>query len=364
MTRAGLPELVAKAFEAACDADSMSEFLAGVAGFFGAQQGAIVFSPLNNPTDILPITFGITPERIRERFVSRNEPGAVFNILTRLRQGDALLENGIDHDPGHRSLHLLGGVVSVDEDDSCFMALWREAGQPPFSDPEEETLRALMNYFRRAIRVNKRFTNIVAANQNAMLVMDQAPRAIIILGQNGQPTYQNIEAIRILEKNDGLAANESGVIVDDNDTSKKITAFLEQIRTTESSEFSAHSLATVIPRKSGIAPYKLIMYALPFETSQAMLNSSGQGLAVLLVYDPETLMDLNPHLLQNFYKLTRAEAALSQALFNGNSLPEASDQLGISINTTRTQLRSIFKKVGVHSQAALLQEFASSVGPS
>ena len=93
----------------------------------------------------------------------------------------------------------------------------------------------------------------------------------------------------------------------------------------------------------------------------AVLRHVGQGLAVLLINDPETLVDLNASLLHNFYNLTRAEAALAQSMFLGNTLPEASNLLGVSINTTRTQLRSIFKKVGVHSQAALLQEFAKTV---
>jgi len=363
MTGAGLPELVAKAFEAACDADSMAEFLAGVAGFFGAQQGIIVIRPLNNRSAILPITFGLPPERIQEWFAAHDEPGNVFGKFAKLRPGDTVLENGTHHNPDHRLMHLLGGVVTVDERNHCFMALWREADQSPFSEPEEEALRALIGYFPRAIDVNMRFINIFNEHQNTKLVLDQAPRGIIILGQNGQPTYQNLEAIRILDKKDGLAANDSRITIDDDNASKKISVFLEQIHTTTPSQFSAHRLSTVVQRKSGGAPYKLIMHALPFKPSQAMLNTS-QGLAVLLIYDPDTLIDLNAGLLHNFYNLTQAEASLAKSLFVGNSLPEASDRLGISINTTRTQLRSIFKKVGVHSQAALMQEFAKCVGPS
>jgi len=367
MTRAGLPELVAKAFEAACDADSMAEFLAGVAGFFGAQQGAILISPLHNPSDMLPITFSIEPERIREWFADGDKPGTGFNKFAPLRTGDTVLENNShhqpDHQPNHRLTHMLGGVVTFDERNRCFMVLWREADQPPFSGPEEETLRALMCYFRRAIDVNTRFVKIYCEHQNAIMVLDQAPRAIIILGQNGQPTYQNLEATRVLSKNDGLTMDQSGITIDDEDANRKVSTFLEQIRGEKPAQFNAHQLATVATRKSGVAPFKLIMYALPYKPTQALLNSD-QGLAILVIYDPESFNDLDTSLLHNFYKLTRAEASLAHSLFIGQSLPEASDQLGISINTTRTQLRSIFKKVGVHSQAALMQEFAKSVAPS
>ncbi len=101
------------------------------------------------------------------------------------------------------------------------------------------------------------------------------------------------------------------------------------------------------------------MYKLPFDRQKATLDPD-QSLAVALVYDPSTMTELNMSLLSNFYSLTHAESLLAQRLYDGRTLPEASESLGISVNTARTQLRNIFKKVGVHSQAALLQEFAKS----
>ena len=53
-------------------------------------------------------------------------------------------------------------------------------------------------------------------------------------------------------------------------------------------------------------------------------------------------------------------SALAQALYDGMAFRRHRPTLGISVNTARTQLRSIFKKVGVHSQATLLQELAKS----
>ena len=360
MTGTGLPDLVAKAFEAAGHAKGMTEFLGSVVNFFGAQQGAILTCPIHSPSDIQPVTVGIAAERIQAWYSARNEPGCILAKLSHLSPGDALLDNDSRHDLHNRPMHLLGGVVSADERNHSCIVLWRETSHPPFSEPENETLRTLISYFRRAIDVNTQFVNIFTEHQNAVSVLDQAPRAVIILDRNGQPTYKNYEATKVLNKHDGLTINESGIVIDDENAREKVSAFLNQINVAEPDQFNAHRLITVIPRRSGGAPYQLIMYALPFQRSQAIFNT-GQGLAVLLIYDPETLVDLNLNLLHNFYNLTRAEAALAQSMFMGNSLPEASNQLGVSINPTRTQLRSIFKKVGVHSQAALLQEFAKSV---
>ncbi len=361
MTGAGLPDLVAKAFEAASHPDGMKDFLAGAVDFFGAQQGAILTTPMHSAApEIHPVTFGISPENLSDWLSTCKEPDSMFTRLAQLSPGDAMLINGDNHGTASPSMHTLGGVVSIDDRSRCCIALGREASHPPFSEPEGETLRTLLGYFRRAVVVNTRFINMSAEHHNAVSVLDQAPRAVIILGQNGQPTYQNFEATRVLNKCDGLAVNETEIIIDDDETRTKVHEFLEQIRDSKPDGFNAHRLITVIPRLSGGAPYKLIMYALPLRYAHGILNA-GQGLAVLLIYDPDTLINLNASLLHNFYNLTRAEAALAQSMFMGNSLPEASNELGVSINTTRTQLRSIFKKVGVHSQGALLQEFAKSV---
>ena len=80
-----------------------------------------------------------------------------------------------------------------------------------------------------------------------------------------------------------------------------------------------------------------------------------------MIYDPSSGLDLEVSVLENIYKLSSAEARLAQALYHGYRLPEASKSLGISINTARTQLRGVFKKVGVQSQAALMQEFAQGI---
>ena len=54
------------------------------------------------------------------------------------------------------------------------------------------------------------------------------------------------------------------------------------------------------------------------------------------------------------YHITPAQMRLAGMIVGGNSLVEAARQLGISINTARTQLRRMFEKTGVSSQATLV----------
>ncbi|WP_293339607.1 alpha/beta fold hydrolase [Parvibaculum sp.] len=58
------------------------------------------------------------------------------------------------------------------------------------------------------------------------------------------------------------------------------------------------------------------------------------------------------------FGLTPAEARLAARLRFGLSLKEAAEELGISVNTARNQLKSVFDKLGVNRQADLVRHLA------
>lgn len=59
--------------------------------------------------------------------------------------------------------------------------------------------------------------------------------------------------------------------------------------------------------------------------------------------------------LRTSFGLTPAETRLAALLRDGVSLAEAADELSVSVNTTRNQLRAIFEKMGLHRQADLVR---------
>lgn len=369
MPAAGLSDLVAQAYEAACDTAGMSGFVANTADYFGAQQSALTICPLANPDVFLPITHGISTDDIRALFDDRDRIGTVFARLEDTPVGQTIeLDGRVLSDqavPGRNAgvvlenANLLAGVVTADRDNRCELLIFRDKTRGDYSPSEHEALQKLMSYLRRAIELNKRFVRIFIERKTAISVLDNAPRSVMTLGQRGQLTFANRAAGQLLAKDDGISEAGGRFVVAEPDARAQVEAFLANARDDDSPEADTRRLMIVVPRQSGGAPYKLVMYKLPFDRQQAALDQS-ESLAVALVYDPSTMTDLNESVLRNFYSLTHAEAALAKAMYNGRTLPEASADLGISVNTSRTQLRSIFKKVGVHSQATLLQELAKS----
>jgi DNA-binding CsgD family transcriptional regulator len=74
---------------------------------------------------------------------------------------------------------------------------------------------------------------------------------------------------------------------------------------------------------------------------------------VVLVADPDPDAGRDEKTLQSVLGLSRAESRLACVLLEVGSLAAASRRLGVTHNTARSQLRSIFAKTHVHSQVEL-----------
>lgn len=64
------------------------------------------------------------------------------------------------------------------------------------------------------------------------------------------------------------------------------------------------------------------------------------------------------------FELSPAQIKLASALVNGLDLQGATEELGVSINTLRTQLQRIFDKTGTRTQAALISKLLTSATPA
>jgi DNA-binding CsgD family transcriptional regulator len=77
--------------------------------------------------------------------------------------------------------------------------------------------------------------------------------------------------------------------------------------------------------------------------------------AMMFVTDPESSLPNFPEKLRQIYHLSPTEAQLAEALVNGRSLKQFAVERGTSLNTVRTQLRSLAAKVGAKRQVDVVR---------
>ena len=76
---------------------------------------------------------------------------------------------------------------------------------------------------------------------------------------------------------------------------------------------------------------------------------------LLLLRDSNRRQLPTPSLLIDIFGVTLAEARLTLKLLEGLSLTAAAEALGVSRNTARTQLSSVFSKTNLNSQTQLVK---------
>jgi DNA-binding CsgD family transcriptional regulator len=77
--------------------------------------------------------------------------------------------------------------------------------------------------------------------------------------------------------------------------------------------------------------------------------------ALVLLHDPARHVVHPIKRLRALFGLTEAEALLARGLLDGRRLAEIAASRDVSVETVRTQLRSLFRKTGVSRQADLMR---------
>lgn len=83
--------------------------------------------------------------------------------------------------------------------------------------------------------------------------------------------------------------------------------------------------------------------------------------AAIIVRDPDAQTSVHPAFLRRLYGLTRAEARVVAELAKGKRLQEVADELRISLNTVRNQLKQAFTKTSTNRQSDLVSLVLTSV---
>ena len=84
---------------------------------------------------------------------------------------------------------------------------------------------------------------------------------------------------------------------------------------------------------------------------------------ILITFDDAFMLRRKLEMVADTFALSPAQVALSERLASGHDLASAAADLGVSVNTVRTQVRRMFEKTGTHSQTGLVSLLLSMQNP-
>lgn len=110
------------------------------------------------------------------------------------------------------------------------------------------------------------------------------------------------------------------------------------------------STEPIVIRRGDMAPVIARVLSVPPAARNPFLGA--RVIMTFVSLEPKRRPDAS--LLTQAFGLTPAEARLASALANGTSLSEVADELGISRETARNQLKSVFLKTDTHRQSQVV----------
>ena len=180
----------------------------------------------------------------------------------------------------------------------------------------------------------------------ALATLDKFSRGVFLIQGDGAVSFANRAAKAMLARGDGLVLSEHRLGFSCESTQAELQSFLDN------DEYGAgESLVLCTKDMSQDCTYRVLVSRL----------ENGAGCCVFVYEANGGPKPLPVQVLQGLYRLTPAEARLTNDLFAGKTLEEAARVRGISVNTAKSALKNIFQKCEVRSRAELM--LLLSLGP-
>lgn len=310
---------------------------------------------------------------------------------SKLRLSLPPIENALDREAGdavqlrsnfskqfcqcHGAPYYLGTMVSIQENRVAFVGFYRSPAAGAFDTEAISRFERLKPHLVRSARLSSNFLQLegqIAAEAGGT---DLLNIGVLLLGSDARILFANREARRLLGDADGVRSERGRLAVEGrarhDDFRRKLAAAtrakparsaVEKAEGTTSS--GAASCALILERSSGRQPLGCILVPIedpPIHTYHSIV--SRRAACMVFLIDPEKTAAALRKTMITLYDLTPGEAKLVEALVEDASLVRAANRIGVTKETARSRLKTVFAKTQTHSQADLIALTLRSVAP-
>ncbi|MGE0630198.1 MAG: helix-turn-helix transcriptional regulator [Hyphomicrobiaceae bacterium] len=225
----------------------------------------------------------------------------------------------------------------------------RRHGHP--DEAAVKSFRLLASHIANAWRIS---TLVQAVNESAIttqLMARQLPFGVIGLRRDGAVLFMNEAAEGVVACADGLTIVDgrlhAAIAASDSPLQDAIARLIPSV----ADQLPGHSHVLTVARPSGQAPF--VLRLLPCGRYTSFVAVELPAVLVLIANPSQQAVPAEATLRSlNF---TPAEIRLVQQIARGRTLAQAANDLGMSHNTGRAHLRSVFAKAKVRSQIELVR---------
>lgn len=261
------------------------------------------------------------------------------------------------HPVYHKLLRLLdlgyiaGMNIYKDEEWFVGIGLHRPFKASPFDAEELHQLGLLYPHFRRAVRIHRELMRLRLREQTLNAALSKMMMGVIILDATKKVTYMNPVAEGILEKHPSLELVNGYLRASRPAEYDRLRGLIDTALEVAGGPTRDLAVALHHPERE----FPLTVMLSPVTPGDEITARGESGAVALYVCDPESSINVPADALKSIYGMTDAEAGVATMIVNGLSIKEISQLNGVSVETVRSQLKSIFTRMGVKKQQDMIR---------
>jgi DNA-binding CsgD family transcriptional regulator len=244
--------------------------------------------------------------------------------------------------------HILGVWVRKAATSCATVVLQRSFGQGAFQRDDQQRLVPVVTHMMRVLRTRLELETLRQQKRAWIEALNRLPFGVLLLDESCRVLEASAAAQTLLRAAQGLYYVNGEVRASFPADDRRLQrAILRTVRPRDDQFIPGDTVS--VRRRDGRR--SLSVAVIPIRSPGLFL--SVPPACILVVFDPESSPKPASAAMKEALHLTDAEALLACVLFTGTTLREASEQLDVSINTCKSQLKSIYAKTDCHSQVDL-----------
>ncbi|WP_028223667.1 helix-turn-helix transcriptional regulator [Paraburkholderia oxyphila] len=257
--------------------------------------------------------------------------------------------------------YIMGADLRTESGVECRFRVCRKHGAAHFNARDKAFCALLLPHLRRAVELHSRLDVVESERTLYASAIDRMLVGIVTLDESGAIMNTNSVADEILSESDGLRIAHGNIEAMDGQENRTLQRLIRHAMMGHFGTAGPLVEAMPVTRSGDRAKLGVLVRTVPL--SDWSEDNRRRPATVLFLRDPDRKSQRSQEIVRKLFDLTPAETSLALLLTNGLTLEEAAEELGISKNTARAHLRSIFSKTGVTRQATLVRILLGSVVP-
>lgn len=242
--------------------------------------------------------------------------------------------------------HMCGGVLVNNGDSYLSFALMRSQREGQYTDKEIQLQTVIANHLCKAVELSDSFDKLQYRMRNAEHLLERMGHGVITLDSRGFVLECNSTALSHIDNNDGISIKQGKLATTNGKDQKTLNNAIKQA-------LGQSQASKELPIKLQMSACASLFFTLMPATQQHQSKFQDHS-AILIIESGQQNTPISTEYLQSAYRLTASEARLTQHLAKGKKLKVAAADTGVSYETARGYLKSIFEKTGTHRQVDLV----------